>query len=93
MVNHGIWDLREEFSVREAACLWFDVDPNDDKIPPDLEVKIKGMQRALEEAIRRGKIELAYPGLPYRELISIVTRRGAQSICRKHRTITFILIS
>jgi hypothetical protein len=87
MVDFSIWDLRNEFHLQEAAHLWFDIDPNGNEKAPEVEIKIKGVHGVLEEAMRKGEIKAAYPGVPYPDLISIVTREElrAYAECIGHK--------
>ncbi len=64
-MDFTLWDLKEEFTVDEAACLWFEVDPyNRRGAPCDIQSKVKTIYNVLEEARRGGKIEQTTPTGP-----------------------------
>jgi hypothetical protein len=52
MVDYTIWDLRRAFTAREAAHLWFDIDPNAKEIPDDVNLKIKPMEGVIDQLHR-----------------------------------------
>lgn len=58
MINYALWDLKEEFTVVEAACLWFDVDPSEhpwfESTPEKTERDIELMMSILKDAVRKG---------------------------------------
>jgi hypothetical protein len=51
MVDYKIWDLRNMFTAREAAHLWFEIDPNENEIPEHVKPKIKTMEGLFDEFI------------------------------------------
>lgn len=60
-MDYTIWDLRNEFTIAEAAFLWFDVNPKTPKaelqrLPDAVKVKIKEMFSLLTEAGERKQI-------------------------------------
>jgi len=52
MVDYTIWDLRRAFTAREAAHLWFGIDPNEKEIPEDVNLKIKPMEGVIDQLHR-----------------------------------------
>jgi hypothetical protein len=52
MVDYTIWDLRRAFTAREAAHLWFEIDPNENEIPDDVKLKIKPMEGVIDQLHR-----------------------------------------
>jgi hypothetical protein len=52
MVDYTIWDLRRAFTAREAAHLWFEIDPNAKEIPDDVNLKIKPMEGVIDQLHR-----------------------------------------
>lgn len=52
MVDYSVWDLRNFFTLEEAAHLWFEVDPNDpnkESIPNNTKLKIRNIQRIFKK--------------------------------------------
>lgn len=52
MADYTIWDSRRAFTAREAAHLWFDIDPNAKEIPDDVNLKIKPMEGVIDQLHR-----------------------------------------
>lgn len=60
MINYALWDLKDEFTLNEAACLWFDVDPSEhpwfESTPEKTKRDIKLMIEILQAAVDKRKI-------------------------------------
>lgn len=53
--DYAKWDLKDEFSLNEAAHLYYEVDPdNTENLPTELSVKISEMFNYLSEAAKTG---------------------------------------
>lgn len=62
--DYEIWDLREFFSIREAAALWCDVNPANasEMAKPEISGRVAAMVYVLSEAIVNRKLPIV--GLP-----------------------------
>src|SRR3990170_1370205 len=69
--NYRLWDLKDEFSFVEAACLWFGVDPSEHPyyygIPGETQHKIELILDILKKAAEKGEIK-GYKRFTYRDL-------------------------
>ena len=65
-MDFSLWDLKEEFSIHEAACLWFEVEPirGYTDVKEDKQIKISTINNVLEEAAKNEKIEATTPTGP-----------------------------
>lgn len=87
MIAYELWDLRDELTVEEAAHLWFEIDPNESNIPPQIQVKIAAIFKVLEEARQNGKIEQTTPTGPHAWMampfIPKLSREGLRNYANK----------
>ncbi len=66
--DYEVWDLRESFSIKEAAALWCDVNPSNasEMAKPEISGRIAAMANVFAEAMVNRKLRLrgfplAYP--------------------------------
>jgi len=50
MLDYTKWDLKNEFTLEEAVCLWFEIDPNEKQVPPELENRVRELVVCLQGA-------------------------------------------
>src|SRR3972149_10586964 len=69
--DYRLWDLKNEFSFEEAACLWFGVDPSEYPyyygVPGETQRKIELMFDILKKAAEKGEIK-GYKRFTYYDL-------------------------
>jgi hypothetical protein len=56
MIDYSIWDMREEFPLEIAACLWLDNEPGEYAYSSDTDPKYMAIKSVLLEAINNNQL-------------------------------------